>query len=65
MSQVTDVTGDLLRRGAKTGNGVGNVLVYLAAVRLGRNAVAGREAKLFAEQLVQILDLLGVSLEDL
>ena len=49
MSQVPDVTGDLLRRGAQASNSVGNVLVYLAAICLGGNAVAGREAELLAE----------------
>ena len=65
VSQVANISRDLLCRRAKASNGIGNDQVDLAGVGLGRHIVASREAELLAEQIVQLVALGRVTVEDL
>lgn len=62
---MADVAGDLLSRRAEAGDGVGDDEVDLAGVGLGGDGIAAREAKLGAEELVELVALGRVALEDL
>ena len=61
---MADVARNLLRRGTKTRNGIGNDQVDLACVGLSGHIIAGREPELFAEKLIQLVALGRVALED-
>lgn len=61
---MADVPRNLLRRRTKARDGVGDDQVNLARVGLGGHIIAGREAELFAEELIQLVTLCRVSLED-
>lgn len=65
VGKVTDITRHLLRRRAQTSNSVGNDQINLSRVGLGRNVVAGREPKLFAKELIELVALSSVALENL
>lgn len=65
VAKMAGVARNLLRRRTKAGDGVGNNQVNLARIRLGGHVVAGRKAKLLAEELIQLVALVGVTLENL
>lgn len=62
---MADVGGDALGGGAESAHGVGDAEVDLAGVGLGGDGVGGGEAGLLAEDLVELDDLVGVTVEQL
>jgi hypothetical protein len=65
VGKVPDVGGDVHRRGAEAADGVGDVEVDLAGVGLNGDVVDLGEAGLFAEELVEPVNLGAVAVEDL
>lgn len=62
---MANIARNLLRRRSNPRDGIRNNQVHLARVRLRRHVIASREAKLAAQQVVQLVALGGVALEDL
>ena len=65
VGQVADVAANALGRGAEGADSVGHAQVDLAGVGLGRNGVGRGKTGLLAEDLVELLDLVGVAVEEL
>jgi len=61
---MSNVRTDLLDSRTKGGKSIGNAEVNLSRVGLGTNAVALWEPSLFAENIIQLVDLCSI-LEDL
>lgn len=63
--KMANITSNLLGRRSKSSNGVGDNEVDLTGVGLSGHIVAGGEAELLAEKLVQLVALLRVPVEQL